>query len=73
MRHLYLYVEGQTELTFADVVLKPHLAPFQVYLFVMKAIHSRSKGKVYKGGVTRYDSFERGLRSLVKQHAKRTR
>lgn len=71
MRHLYLYVEGQTELTFADVVLKPHLAPFQVYLSVMKAIHSRSKGKVYKGGVTRYDSFERGLRNLVKQHAKR--
>ena len=71
MRHLYLYVEGSTELTFADVVLRPHLESFQVYLEVMKADQSRSKGKVYKGGVTRYAPFEKGLRKLLAQHSKR--
>ena len=32
MVRLYLFAEGQTEQTFADTVLKPHLANFQVYM-----------------------------------------
>jgi len=32
MVRLYLFAEGQTEQTFADTVLKPHLANFEVYL-----------------------------------------
>ena len=32
MARLYLFAEGQTEQTFADTVLKPHLAKFGVYM-----------------------------------------
>jgi len=32
MARLYLFAEGQTEQTFADTVLKPHLANIGVYL-----------------------------------------
>jgi Domain of unknown function (DUF4276) len=71
MRCLYLYVEGATELTFADLVLKPHLATFEVFVEIMRAEHGRTKGKIHKGGVTRYAPFQRGLRTLLKTHAKR--
>ena len=36
MRQLYLYVEGQTERTFADEVLKPHLAQLERRLKVLR-------------------------------------
>lgn len=69
MRHLYLYVEGQTEQTFAVKVLRPHLAQFGVYLMgPVCAEHSRSKGRRQRGGVSRYEPFKRGLLSLLKQH-----
>jgi hypothetical protein len=69
MRQLYLYVEGQTEQTFADTVLKPHLAQFEVYLMgAVLAEFSRSKGVRSRGGVTRYEPFRRGLVALLKQH-----
>ncbi|MDB5308435.1 MAG: hypothetical protein JWO38_2637 [Gemmataceae bacterium] len=69
MCHLYLYVEGQTEQTFADTVLKPHLAQFGVYLMgAVLAEFGRKKGKVYRGGVTPYDPFRRGLANMLKQH-----
>jgi hypothetical protein len=69
MCHLYLYVEGQTEQTFADTVLKPHLAQFGVYLMgAVLAEFGRKKGRVFRGGVTRYDPFRRGLANLLKQH-----
>ena len=32
MVRLYLFAEGQTEQTFADTVLKSHLANFGVYM-----------------------------------------
>lgn len=69
MRYLYLYVEGQTEQTFADVVLGPHLAQFKVYLMgAILAEFGRKKQKISRGGVARYTPFKRGLMSLIKQH-----
>jgi hypothetical protein len=69
MRHLYLYVEGQTEQTFADVVLRPHLAQFEVYLMGAVLVTSgRKKQQTYRGGVNKYAQFRRGLMSLLKQH-----
>jgi hypothetical protein len=69
MRQLYLYVEGQTEQTFADVVLKPHLAQFQVYFMgAILAEFGRKKKKISRGGVAKYIPFKRGLLSLIKQH-----
>ena len=50
MTHLYLYVEGQTEQTFADTVLRPHLLKFDVYLMgSVLAQVGRSRGGSHSG------------------------
>ena len=51
MARLYLFAEGLTEQTFADTVLKPHLANFGVYMQKPTLIaHSRKKGRIHRGG-----------------------
>ena len=55
MPRLYLFAEGSTELTFADTLLKPHLANLGVYLHPPILIaHARKKGIVHRGGGRRY-------------------
>jgi hypothetical protein len=55
MARLYLFAEGQTEQTFADTVLSPHLANHGVYLHGAVLIaHARKKGKVHRGGGRKY-------------------
>lgn len=55
MPRLYIFAEGQTEQTFADNVLSPHLANHQVYLQRAVLIaHARKKGKVHRGGGRKY-------------------
>ena len=45
MARLYLFAEGPTEQTFADTVLKPHLANFGVFMHKPVLIaHCRKKG-----------------------------
>lgn len=69
MTHLYLYVEGQTEQTFADTVLRPHLLKFDVYLMgSVLAQVGRSRGVTYRGGILKYAPFKTGLQNLFKQH-----
>jgi hypothetical protein len=51
MIRLYLFAEGQTEQTFADKILKPHLAKSSVFLDkIILIAHSRKKGKAHRGG-----------------------
>lgn len=55
MARLYLFAEGQTEQTFADNVLKPHLAQHGVFMQnSMLIAHARDRGKVRRGGGRRY-------------------
>jgi hypothetical protein len=55
MSRLYLFAEGSTEQTFADIVLKPHLANFGVFLHPpVQIAHSKKKGKVHRGGGRKY-------------------
>jgi len=55
MARLYLFAEGQTEQTFADNVLKSHLAQHGVFMQKPVLIaHRKNKGKVHRGGVDRY-------------------
>jgi hypothetical protein len=55
MPRLYLFAEGQTEQTFADTVLKPHLANWGLYLQGPVLIaHANKKGRVYRGGGRKY-------------------
>lgn len=46
-----IFAEGQTEQTFADNLIRPHLANYEVYLSKPILIfHGKRKGKVHRGG-----------------------
>lgn len=67
MARLYLWAEGHTEQTFADVLLKPHLANLGLYLSVILIQHSRKKGKIHRGGGRKYLAMKNGILNLLKQ------
>jgi hypothetical protein len=68
MPRLYLFAEGQTELTFADKVLKPHLAGLGVYLQPPVLIaHARKKGKAHRGGGRRYAPMKNDILRFLAQ------
>ena len=68
MSRLYLFAEGETEQTFADTVLKPHLAQFGVYLHNPVLIaHARRKGKVHRGGGRKYEPMKNDIMRFLKQ------
>ena len=71
MARLYLFAEGLTELTFADTVLKPHLATVGVYLHPPVLIaHAKKKGKVHRGGGRKYIPMKNDiLRFLAQEKA----
>lgn len=61
MARLYLFAEGPTEQTFADIILKPHLSQFKVFLSnsILVANSRRKKSpsgsqKYHRGGGDRY-------------------
>lgn len=68
MQRLYLFAEGQTELTFADTVLKPYLASVGVYLHPPVLIaHARKKGRVHRGGGGRYTPMKNDILRFLAQ------
>ena len=68
MPRLYLFAEGQTEQTFADTVLKPHLARFGVYMHKPVLIaHARKKGTVHRGGGRKYLPMKNDIARFLKQ------
>lgn len=55
MIRLYLFAEGRTEQTFADNLLKPHLANYDVFMHNPVLIaHARKKGVAHRGGGRKY-------------------
>ncbi|MGL4463694.1 MAG: DUF4276 family protein [Planctomycetia bacterium] len=68
MARLHLIAEGQTEQTFADTVLRPHLAYYSVYLRgATTVVTSRHRGKVYKGGGSSYQLLRNHIARFLKQ------
>ncbi len=68
MIRLYLFAEGQTEQTFADNVLKPHLAKYDVFLEKNILIaHARKKGKAHRGGGRKYEPMKDDILRFLKQ------
>ena len=68
MVRLHVFAEGRTEQTFADTVLKPHLANLGVY--VSKPIliaHARKKGRVHRGGGRNFMAMQSDIRRRLKQ------
>ena len=68
MARLYILAEGQTEQTFASAVLSEHLAARGVYVYGPILIaKARKKGKVHRGGVTRYPPIKNDILRVLKQ------
>jgi hypothetical protein len=68
MKRLYVFAEGQTDQTFADVVLMQHLASFRVYLNrAILVSHGRQRGIVHRGGGRNYVPMKRDIERLMSQ------
>jgi len=68
MPRLYLFAEGPTEQTFADTVLKPHLADVGVYLCgPVLIVHARKKGRVHRGGGRKYLPMKNDILKFLSQ------
>ena len=68
MVRLHLFAEGQTEQTFANTVLKRHLASFGVYMQNPVLIaHARKKGKVHRGGGRNFAAMQNDINRILKQ------
>lgn len=70
MARLYLFAEGQTERTFADTLLKPHLAIHGVYLEKPILIaNARRKGKVQRGGGRNFKAMQDDIRRMLRRQS----
>ncbi len=68
MARLYLFAEGRTEATFADILLKRHLAGLGVFLHPPVLIaHTRKHGKVHRGGGRNYLAMKNDICRFLKQ------
>ena len=68
MARLYLFAEGQTEQTFADTVLKPHLAQHGVYIDRTVLIaNAYKKGQFHRGGGRNFDAMQRDIGYSLKK------
>jgi hypothetical protein len=68
MARLYLFAEGQTEQTFADNLIKPHLAQYGVFMHNPVLIaHAKKKGKVHRGGGRQYLPMKNDILRFLKQ------
>jgi hypothetical protein len=71
MARLYLFAEGQTEQTFASIVLQPHLAKFNLFMQNPVLIaHARKKGLVHRGGGRKYLPMKNDIVRFLKQDAR---
>jgi hypothetical protein len=70
MLWLYIVVEGQTEQTFVDTVLGPHLLA-QGIIASGKLVARRRGGVFYRGGVTNFPPVANTIRNLTKEHSRR--
>ena len=64
---LYVIGEGQTEETFANQNLKPHLASFSVRVSAHVVVTKRVPGYTYGGGLNSFTQAERNINLWLKQ------
>ena len=70
MVRLHVFAEGRTEQTFADTVLKPHLANLGVYMSKPVLIaHARKKGRVHRGGGRNFAAMQSDIQRRLKQES----
>ena len=69
MIRLHITAEGQTEKSFVDQILAPHLALFGVYADVRCVLTGRDKraGKKYRGGLISYQKAKADINTWMKE------
>ena len=67
MIRLHLIVEGQTEETFVNEVLKDHLSGCGVFPSVRSVETSRRRARIYRGGLIDYGRARRDLKHWMKE------
>lgn len=67
MIRLHFLVEGATERTFVDEVLKPELSRLNIFPDVCCVQTGRKQGKVHKGGIISYLKLKKDLQRWLKQ------
>ena len=68
MARLHFFVEGPTEQTFADTLLKRHLANFGVYMQKPVLIaHARKKGRIHRGGGRNFTAMQNDITCRLKE------
>ncbi len=64
---LNFIVEGQTEETFANTILKPHLANHRVWVSVRVVATRRSRTRSFKGGINTYLQARKDVHTWLKE------
>lgn len=67
---LHFVVEGQTEQTFVNNTIKPHLSNYNVGVDVRCVETGRKRHKIYKGGMISYIKFKNDLQRWMRQDDK---
>ena len=68
MARLYVFAEGPTEQTFADILLKPHLAEHGVYMNKPVLIaHAHKRQRTHRGGGRNYHAMQKDIVRFLKQ------
>ena len=62
-RRLYITVEGHTERKFADDLLRPHLAQYEIAVYTRVVVTNRKLGK--RGGILDFKTIQGDLRRLM--------
>ena len=71
MVRLFLFVEGQSEQTFANTVLCPHLAEDGVHLHrAVLVANSHKKHRTTRGGVGRFGPMQKDITRFRRQHSR---
>lgn len=63
---LNFIVEGQTEETFVNTILKPHLEPFSIWVSARCVETSRKLSIKHRGGITRYAVAKRDIQQWLR-------
>lgn len=72
MARLYVFAEGQAEQTFADTVLRPHLAGYGVYMHGAVLIaHAHKKHRTHRGGGRNFHAMQKDIVRFLKQDSAR--
>ena len=67
MIRLNAVVEGQTEETFVNRLLAPVLAERNIFIVAHRITTGRRKGRVYRGGISRYSQLKNDLVIWMRQ------